>query len=88
MSSSIILCLKEIFVSVFLIKLNNFFCIETGKKYWLYDLKFGNQDFKGTSLANLNGTASTIVQVLFIQFVSTMTQTNSLYQINILQNNK
>ena len=76
MSSSTILCLKEIFVFVFLMKLTIFFCIETGKKYWLHDLKVGNQDFKGTSLANLNGTASTIVQVLFIQFVSTMTQTN------------
>ena len=88
MSSSIILCLKEIFVFVFLIKLNNFFCKETGKNTGLYDLKVGNQNFKGTSLANLNGTASTIEQVLFIQFVSTVTQTNSLYQINILQNNK
>ena len=88
MSSSIIWCLKEIFVFVFLIKLNNFLYRNWKKKHWLYDLKVGNQDFKGTSLVNLNGTTSTVVQVLFIQFVSTMTQTNSLYHINILQNNK
>ena len=39
------------------------FKIETGKKYWLWDLKVGNQDFKGKSLANIDGTSSTIVEV-------------------------
>ena len=40
-----------------------FFKIETGKKYWLQDLKVGNQDFKGKSLANIDATSSTIVEV-------------------------
>ena len=40
--------------------------LEIGKKYWLWDLKVGNQDFKGYSLANLDGTACTVVEVIYI----------------------
>ena len=40
-----------------------FFKIETGKKYWLWDLKVGNQEFKEKTLVNIDVTSSTIVEV-------------------------
>ena len=52
-------------------KLINSFYVVTGKRYWLHDLKVGYQDFKGNSLANLDGTASTTVHLQFIYFLTT-----------------
>ena len=70
------LCLKLKQFSSCRLKLISCFYVETGKRYLLHDMKVSNQEFKGNSLANLDITVSTTVQVQFIYFVATLPKIN------------